>query len=74
MAFSKDRFHELEIACAIQKTSIHALSSEWNCSDTWLRMVARGSGVSERIEKKIDDYIKGAKEVIPFEYPYQKVA
>lgn len=69
MAFSKNRLHELEIACAIKRTSIRALSFEWDCSDNWIRIVARGDGVSERIENRIDDFIADSKEVVPFEYP-----
>lgn len=69
MAFSKNKLHELEIACTILRTNIRTLSSEWDCSDQWIRMVARGDGQSERIENKIENLIEAAKEVVPFRYP-----
>lgn len=67
MANQKDLLYELEISCTILRTSIHALSRNWEVSHTHVRNVARGATTSAPIRKRIEETIAKAQEKVPFE-------
>lgn len=67
MTNQKDILYELEISCAILKTSINALAKKWKVSHTHVRHVAKGATKSARIRKLILETINEAKQKVPFE-------
>lgn len=69
MANQKDLLYELEIACAILRTSIHALANRWEVSHTHVRNVARGETTSAPVRKRIRRTIAVAREKVPFRLP-----
>lgn len=69
MANRKDLLYELEIACAILRTSIHALANRWEVSHTHVRNVARGETTSAPVRRRIRETIAEARERVPFRVP-----